>query len=121
MIFRVANCYRNLFSIEPIQIKIQELIHSNIIQYYDDDKLKINKSDQLSDLIELCIPFLSLISLVTNGIINFSISNSRCSFADFEVEINDLDSNLPIMDMIQIPFADLPDTADHADIWNRAL
>ena len=58
IIFRVANCYRNLFSIELIQIKIQELIHSNIIKYYD-DKLKIYKKDQLFDLIDLCIPFLS--------------------------------------------------------------
>ena len=51
-----------------------------------------------------------------------AISNSRCSFADFEVEINELDSNIPIMDMVTIPFGDLGDSGiDHIDIWNRTL
>ena len=64
--------------------------------------------------------------MVTNGVINLAISNSRCCFADFEVEINELDSNVPIMDMIQIPFVDIGDGGgggdiDHIDIWNRTL
>ena len=60
-------------------------------------------------------------SLVANGVINFAISNTRCSFADFEVEINELESNVPIMDMITMPFCDLGDEDDHIDIWNRTL
>ena len=63
---------------------------------------------------------------MTNGVINLAISNTRCSFAEFEVEINELESNVPIMDMIQIPF--LEDDGDgggsdisHNDIWNRTL
>ena len=146
MTFRVANCYRSIFSIEIIQMKIQELIHSNILKYSDENISIIyvpnESNEKISELINMCIPYLSrlksispfltqilgLVSLVANGVINLAISNTRCSFADFEVEINELDSNVPIMDMIQIPFADLGDDdggggsdIDHIDIWNRTL
>ena len=65
--------------------------------------------------------------MVTNGVINLAISNTRCSFAEFEVEINELESNVPIMDMIQIPFLEDDDgggggdDVNHNDIWNRTL
>ena len=60
----------------------------------------------------------------TTGAINFAISNPRCSFDDFKDEIEDLDSNIPIMDMIQNPFIDLGNGGDdemHIDIWNQTL
>lgn len=129
--FRVANCYRSIFSHELIQMKIQELIRFNIIKHSHEDTSIIyvsnefNESKKISELINLCIPYLSLVSLVASGVINLAISNTRCTFADFEVEINELDSNLPIMDMIQVPFVDLGDSGsgdiDHIDIWNRTL
>ena len=63
MTFRVANCYRSIFSIELIQMKIQELIHSNILKYSDENTSIVHVSNEsnekISELINLCIPYLS--------------------------------------------------------------
>ena len=63
MTFRVANCYRSIFSIELIQMKIQELIHSNILKYSDENTSIVDVSNEsnekISELINLCIPYLS--------------------------------------------------------------
>ena len=64
MTFRVVNCYRSIFSKELIEKKIQELLHSNILQYSKENSSIIviaNNSDdmKLSELLNLCIPYLS--------------------------------------------------------------
>ena len=93
MTFRVANCYRSIFSIELIQMKIHELIHSNILKYSDENTSIIHvpneSNENISELINLCIPYLSKLRfLVTqcNPNIRFSFFGDKwChQFVHFE-------------------------------------
>ena len=68
MTYRVANCYRSIFSKELIETKIQELIHSNILQYSVESSVihvsaDSNENIKLSELINLSIPYLSKLKI----------------------------------------------------------